>query len=114
MRQMPNSTVRRVHFEDFGGAEFERLVFAYHVRVGWSELAWYGQTGTDQGRDIIGMQPFDAAPPRLTVIQCVNRNVLTQAKAEQDMGKAVAARPASRMPFGSFAVAASRPSAGTP
>ena len=91
MRQMPNSTVRRVHFEDFGGAEFERLVFAYHVWVGWSELAWYGQTGSDQGRDIIGVEPFDAAPPRRTVIQCVNRSLLTQAKAERDMGKAVAA-----------------------
>jgi hypothetical protein len=30
----PNSTVHRVHFEDCGGAEFERLVFAYHVRDG--------------------------------------------------------------------------------
>lgn len=91
MKQMPNSTVRPVHFEDFGGTEFERLVFAYHVRVGWSDLAWYGQTGSDQGRDIIGVEPFDAVPPRRTVIQCVNRSVLTQAKAEQDMSKAVAA-----------------------
>ncbi len=40
MKQMPNSTVRPVHFEDFGGVEFERLVFAYHVRVGWSDLTW--------------------------------------------------------------------------
>lgn len=47
MRQMPNRTVRSVHFKDFSGAEFERLVFAYHVRVGWSDLAWYGQTGSD-------------------------------------------------------------------
>ena len=39
MKQMPNSTVRPVYFEEFGGAEFERLVFACHVRVGWSELA---------------------------------------------------------------------------
>lgn len=91
MKQMPNRTVHRVHFEDFGGAEFERLVFAYHVRAGWSDLAWYGQTGSDQGRDIIGAEPFDAAPPRRTVIQCVNRNALVQVKAEQDMGKAVAA-----------------------
>ena len=88
---MPNSTVRRVHFEDFGGAEFERLVFAYHVRAGWSDLAWYGQTGSDQGRDIVGTEPLDGAPPRHTVIQCVNRSVLAQAKAEQDMSKAVAA-----------------------
>lgn len=86
---MPNSTVRQVHFEDFGGAEFERLVFAYHVRAGWSDLAWYGQTGSDQGRDLIGMEPLDAAPPRRTVIQCVNRGLLTKAKAEEDMTKVV-------------------------
>jgi len=88
---IPNSTVRQVHFEDFDGIDFERLVFAYHVRAGWSELAWYGQTGSDQGRDIIGTEPFEAAPARRTVIQCVNRTVLAQAKAEQDMSKAMTA-----------------------
>jgi hypothetical protein len=50
---------RPVHFEDFSGADFERLIFAYHLRDGWSELAQYGQTGSDQGREIIGVQPFD-------------------------------------------------------
>lgn len=39
MSRTPNSTVRRVHFEDFGGVEFERLVFAYHLRAGWADLA---------------------------------------------------------------------------
>lgn len=91
MRRMPNSTVRKVHFEDFGGAEFERLVFAYHLRAGWADLAWYGQTGSDQGRDIIGTEPLDGVSPRRTVIQCVNRGALAQAKAAEDMRKAVAA-----------------------
>lgn len=91
MSRTPNSTVHRVHFEDFGGAEFERLVFAYHLRAGWSDLAWYGQTGSDGGRDIIGAEPLDGAPPRRTVIACANRGTLTQAKAEEDMRKAVAA-----------------------
>jgi hypothetical protein len=86
----PGSTVNRVHFEDFGGADFERLVLAYHIRAGWRDVAWYGQTGSDQGRDIIGTELFDDLPPRRTVIQCVNRNTLSQAKAEQDMKKAVA------------------------
>lgn len=91
MSRTPNSTVHRMHFEDFGGAEFERLVFAYHLRAGWSDLAWHGQTGGDQGRDIIGAEPLDGAPLRRTVIQCVNRGTLAQVKAEADMGKAVAA-----------------------
>lgn len=37
-------TVRPVHFEDFGGQDFERLVFAYHLRAGWSDLAWYAMS----------------------------------------------------------------------
>ena len=84
-------TVQRVHFEDFGGAEFERLVFAYHLRAGWRDVAWYGQTGSDLGRDIVGVEPFDDAPSRRTIIQCVNRGNLTLTKAKQDMGKAVGA-----------------------
>ncbi|HVC60309.1 MAG TPA: hypothetical protein VND19_08135 [Acetobacteraceae bacterium] len=83
--------VRPIHFEDFAGADFERLVFAYHLHDGWSELAWYGQTGSDQGRDIIGMQPFDDRPSRRTVIRCVNRNSLAQSKAERGMTAAARA-----------------------
>jgi hypothetical protein len=83
-----NTTVRPVHFEDFSGGEFERLVFAYHVRAGWSELSWYGQTGSDLGRDIIGVEPFDDGRRRRTVIQCVNRAALTFDKAKRDMTRA--------------------------
>ncbi len=82
-------TVRPIHFEDFSGAEFERLVFAYHLCDGWSDLAWFGQTGSDQGRDIVGLRPFDDRPAERTVVQCVNRDSLTQAKAEKDMVAAV-------------------------
>jgi hypothetical protein len=87
----PSRTVQRIHFEDFGGVEFERLVFAYHVRAGWNDVAWYGQTGSDHGRDIIGLDLVDASSPRRTVIQCVNRGTLTRQKAEADMNAAVAA-----------------------
>lgn len=38
-------TVRPVHFEDFSGAEFERLVFAYHLCDGWIDTL--AQTGSD-------------------------------------------------------------------
>jgi hypothetical protein len=82
-------TVRPIHFEDFSDTEFERLVFAFHLCDGWADLAWFGQTGSDQGRDIIGTRPFDDQPDELTVIQCVNRASLTQAKAEKDMAASV-------------------------
>ncbi|MES0170702.1 hypothetical protein NKJ87_33130 [Mesorhizobium sp. M0027] len=84
---MPNVSrlVQRIHFEDFGGAEFERLVFAYHVRAGWTEIAWYGQAGGDHGRDIFGSQLLDDGTRCRAVIQCVNRSSLTQNKAEHNM-----------------------------
>jgi hypothetical protein len=83
-------TVRPIHFEDFSGTEFERRVFAYHLCDGWTDLAWFGQTGSDQERDIIvGTRPLDDQPDERTVIQCVNRGSLTQAKAEKDMTAAV-------------------------
>jgi hypothetical protein len=35
--------LRPVHFEDFDGLQFERLVFAYHARAEkWHSLEWYG------------------------------------------------------------------------
>jgi hypothetical protein len=85
-------TVKPVHFEDFSGVEFERLVFAYHLRAGWTELAWYGQTGSDLGRDIVGIEPLADGTARRTVIQCVNRSILTLAKAVDDMTKVIGAQ----------------------
>ena len=86
---MVNATVRPVHFEDFGGAEFERLVFAFHLRAGWADVAWFGQTGSDLGRDIVGTCPMDNQRSQRTVIQCVNRSALILAKAVHDMTAAV-------------------------
>lgn len=88
---MPSRLVQRIHFEDFGGTEFERLVFAYHVRAGWTDLAWFGQTGSDEGRDIVGRELIESGGYRSSVIQCVNRKTLTQKKAEEDMMRAIAA-----------------------
>jgi hypothetical protein len=84
-----NIMVHPVHFEDFSGIQFERLVFAYHIRAGWTNLAWLGQTGGDKGRDIIGTEEFDDRPSMRTIIQCANRDSLTLAKARADMEKAV-------------------------
>ncbi|WP_321801279.1 hypothetical protein [Burkholderia sp. BCC1988] len=81
--------VSPIHFEDYSGTQFERLVFAYHVRAGWRDLIWRGQSGGDQGRDISGIEPFDDQPARKTIIQCANRDTLTLAKAKSDMDKAV-------------------------
>lgn len=83
------SIVHPIHFEDYSGVQFERLVFAYHVRAGWRDLVWHGQSGGDQGRDISGVEEFDDRPARRTIIQCANRETLTLAKAKTDMGKAV-------------------------
>jgi hypothetical protein len=48
-----SKTVQPIHFEDFDGFQFERLVFAYHARTAkWRALEWYGQSGSDLGRDI--------------------------------------------------------------
>lgn len=85
----PRITVGKIRFEDFGGSEFERLVFAYHVRAGWRDVAWYGQTGSDLGRDIIGTELFEDGSLRRTVVQCVNRRTLSEAKALRDMTNAV-------------------------
>lgn len=88
---MATVMVSPIHFEDYSGIQFERLVFAYHVRAGWRDLIWHGQSGGDQGRDITGIEPFDDQPARKTIIQCANRDTLTLAKAKGDMTKAVKA-----------------------
>lgn len=88
---MATITVSPVHFEDYSGIQFERLVFAYHLRAGWHDLIWHGQSGGDQGRDISGIEPFDDQPARKTIIQCANRDTLTLAKAKSDMSKSIKA-----------------------
>jgi len=36
--------VNPIHFEDFGGRQFERLVFTYVLRTDrWRTIEWYGQ-----------------------------------------------------------------------
>lgn len=84
----PAATVRKIHFEDLGGTEFERLVFAYHVRAGWQNVSWYGQSGGDSGRDVVGDEPTGAKAFRKTIIQCANRAALTKKKALEDLQKA--------------------------
>ena len=87
---MPNPAtyVQPVHFEDFDGAQFERLVFVYHVRAEqWASIEWYGQTGSDLGRDIWGVR----GNGETLCIQCVNRTGLTFTKIRDDLSKVLRA-----------------------
>ncbi|MHB8521526.1 MAG: hypothetical protein ACYDH9_12315 [Limisphaerales bacterium] len=88
-KHQPNSTVRRIHFEDFSGTDFERLVFAYMLRTNdWFSLDWYGQTGSDSGRDIWGIREDDKYPKGQRVCAlCANWQKLTKKKAETDLAK---------------------------
>lgn len=83
----PAVTVRRIHFEDFDWREFEKLVFAYLLRTDdWHKLEWYGQTGSDSGRDIWGIREDDTTPNGQKVcIQCANRERLTGSKINSDI-----------------------------
>ena len=70
----PASTVHRIHFEDHDPRDFERLVFAYLLRTDrWVMLDWYGQVGSDLGRDIWGVRDRDDRRKHTVCIQCANR-----------------------------------------
>jgi hypothetical protein len=88
----PATSVHPIHFEDLDGSEFERLVFAYHWRSDdWRSLEWYGQAGSDLGRDIWGLRENATAKGESVCIQCVNRKNLTFAKIAKDIGKVLTA-----------------------
>lgn len=88
----PATQVKPIHFEDFDGSEFERLVFAYHCRADhWRSLEWYGQAGSDLGRDIWGVRENERPSGESVCIQCVNRKQLTFAKASTDIKKVLKA-----------------------
>ena len=91
MRQ-PAKYVQQIHFEDFDGVQFERLVFAYHTRTeqGFA-LEWYGQAGSDLGRDIWGVRNTRDGGKETLCVQCVNRGRLTSAKTEADLSKVLKA-----------------------
>jgi hypothetical protein len=87
--KLPARIVAPIHFEDFDGRQFERLVFAYHLRTDtWQSLEWYGQTGSDSGRDIWGVRERGDS----VCIQCANRHRLVATKAIDDLNKIVRAR----------------------
>ena len=86
MPTAPETTVRRIHFEDFSGPEFERVCFAYLLRAfEWKTIDWYGQLGGDSGRDIWGVRTTGEAE----CFQCANHRALKFKKAEEDLAKLV-------------------------
>jgi hypothetical protein len=78
-------TVQRIHFEVFGGQNFERLVFGYVGRLGgWDKLEWLGETGSDGGRDIWGEKQG-----KTYCYQCVNYKQILFKKITDDIDKLV-------------------------
>jgi len=72
-----------IHFEDRSGTEFERLVFAYLVRLRtWNKLEWLGQLGSDGGRDIWGVFNGESY-----CYQCANYKKLILDKITNDIDK---------------------------
>lgn len=82
------STVAPFHFEDFSGTQFERLVFAYHVRTEPRySFEWYGQVGKDKGRDVLGVGTCADTEGKVLGIACANWKTLTKAKAIKDFNE---------------------------
>jgi hypothetical protein len=83
--------VQPIHFEDFNGHQFERLVFAYFLRTEpLARVEWYGQIGNDRGRDIVIEREKDN-PPLLykIVVQCSDRKDTNFKKVSDDFQKII-------------------------
>lgn len=93
-----------MHFEEFSGAEFERLVFAYALRAGWPEAEWVGQTGGDKGRDVQCERQG-----KMATFLCANYGTLTLAKVTSDLKRVAGSEP---KPDEVFVVCGGRVSAG--
>jgi hypothetical protein len=84
----PAISVHPIHFEGYDGTAFERLVFAYLWRSDmWRSLEWYGQAGSDLGRDIWGVRENESKDAESVCIQCVNRKQLAFTKPLQTSQK---------------------------
>jgi hypothetical protein len=87
-------TVHPINFSDLSGHEFERLVFATLLRMrAWHTLDWYGQTGGDEGRDIVGTRDNDYGNKVTVVVACANWKSFTSTKGNSDIDKFVKGLP---------------------
>lgn len=81
-------TVHPIHFKDLSGRDFERMVFATLMRMrAWHSLNWNGQTGGDEGRDIIGVGEDELGSKTTVVVACANWQKFTLAKAKKDINR---------------------------
>lgn len=82
------STVHPFDFSRVSGHDFERLVFAFLLRRwSWRSLDWFGQTGDDGGRDIVGERDDDRGERERVVVACANWQAMTVTKAVEDVEK---------------------------
>ncbi|MGB1251652.1 MAG: hypothetical protein ACPG8W_13625 [Candidatus Promineifilaceae bacterium] len=87
-----NSTVHPIDFSKLSGHEFERLVFAVLLRMySWHTLDWFGQTGSDGGRDIIGTRHNYYGNEETVVIACGNLQKFASTKGTSDIDSLVKA-----------------------
>ncbi len=84
----PNISVHPVHFEDFDGLNFERLVMAYLInRFPQIKFKWFGKGGHDEGRDIWGVDKNGTT----YCYQCT-KSTLTKKKILLDIDKVCKAK----------------------
>lgn len=106
------STVHPIHFKDLSGHEFERLVFATLLRMrAWHSLNWHGQTGGDEGRDIVGVCDDYLGREGTVVVACANWQGFTLTKAKNDIDRFTSTLPAP--PYEVIVIAGSSVSAAT-
>lgn len=75
-----------ISFSNLDGHAFERLVFATLLRMrAWHSLNWHGQSGSDGGRDIIGVCEDQYGNKKKVVVACANWKAFTLAKATGDI-----------------------------
>lgn len=86
----PEVVVLPIHFEDRSGIEFERLCFAYVLRMQeWKTIDWYGQLGSDRGRDIWGTTEDEYGKDINHAFQCANYRTIIFKKAQEDIDKII-------------------------
>lgn len=87
-------TVHPIDFSNLSGHEFERLVFAVLLRMhAWHSLDWFGQTGGDGGRDIVGTRDNSYGHKVTVVVACANWKAFTSTKGNSDIDKFVRSLP---------------------
>jgi hypothetical protein len=86
----PDKTVQPIHFEDLAGNDFERLSFAHILNIKeWYSIDWYGQSGSDGGRDIWAVDRNDFGIDKTYCYQCANYQSFNFSKAKDDIDKII-------------------------